>query len=257
MKLCAHLGYQFTEYQGLERLKMAANAGFEAVEWPAIYGFDAHELAARTRELGLRWVQVTLPTGDGAKGEKGLAALPGRQDEYLRGLESAVLYAKALGATMIHPMAGAGVSLSDAATMDVYLRNLELALEMASANGLSVLIEVISAATVPGYAMCTYDLAAQVRERLPEVRLLLDAYHAQILTGDPPSLVRNWAGRVGHVQIADAPGRNEPGTGHIDFGAFFGALKESGYDGWVGCEYKPLGRTHDGLPRLDALRPLL
>lgn len=257
MRLCAHLGYQFTEYQGLERLEAAASAGFEAVEWPAIYDFDVRELAARTYELGLAWVQVTLPTGDGEKGEKGLAALPFRQDEYLQGLESAVQYAKALGATMIHPMAGVGVSLSDPEFMKVYLRNLGLALDVARSNGLDVLIEVISAVTVPGYGMCTYDLAAQVCEKLPEVRLLLDAYHAQTLTGDPASLARSWAGRIGHVQIADAPGRNEPGTGNIDFGAFFSALKASGYDGWVGCEYKPLGRTHDGLQWLDSLRPLL
>lgn len=256
MKLCAHLGYQFTEYQGFERLEQAARAGFEAVEWPAVYDFDAEELAARSRELGLRWVQVTLPTGDATRGEKGLAALASRQAEFRRGLDEALRYAKALGAEMIHPMAGVA-SLSDPATLDVYLGNLALAHSVAKANGLKVLVEVISPATVPGYALGSYDLAAQVCATLPEVRLLLDAYHAQVLTGDPAALAKEWAGRIGHVQIADAPGRNEPGTGSIDFPAFFAALKAAGYDGWVGCEYKPLGHTRDGLAHLDALRPLL
>jgi len=257
MKLCAHLGYQFTEYQGLERLRQAAAAGFEAVEWPAIYGFSPEALAGCMADAGLQWVQVTLPAGDAARGEKGIAALPGRQDDHRRGLDEAVRYAKALGSSLIHPMAGVGAPLSDPACMDAYLRNLELAVEMAQAEGMRVLIEVISEATVPGYALSTYELAAQVQKQLPDLLLLLDSYHAQALTGDPAALARQWAGRIGHVQIADAPGRHEPGTGRIDFQAFFRALHAAGYDRWVGCEYKPMAHTLDGLPRLAALRPFL
>jgi len=257
MQFCAHLGYQFTEFSGLDRLEQAANAGFKAVEWPAIYNFDIIDLAKRSNALGLNWVQVTLPTGDAAKGEKGLTSLKARRDDFLRSLDVAVEYAKALGATMIHPMAGVGASLSDPESMEVYLRNLESAQAVASENGLKVIVEVISQATVPGYAMCTYELAAQVCEKLPEVNLLLDAFHAQTLTGNPAKLVSEWAGRIGHIQIADSPGRHEPGTGSINFESFFNSLKTAGYDGWVGCEYNPKGTTHEGLSRLDALRPFL
>lgn len=257
MKLCAHLGFQFTEYEGLERLRQAASAGFEAVEWPAIYGYAPETLAACLAGAGLQWAQVTLRTGDAARGEKGITALPGRRDDFRRDLDEALRYAKALGSTMIHPMAGIGASLSDPACMDAYLGNLQLAVEAAKAEGMRVLVEVIGEATVPGYGMCTYELAAQVQEQVPELLLLLDAYHAQLLTGDPAALARQWAGHIGHVQIADVPGRHEPGTGDIDFQSFFQALRATGYDGWVGCEYKPIGHTLDGLPRLAALRPYL
>lgn len=257
MDFCAHLGFQFTEYDGMERVRQAAQAGFRAVEWPAIYGFDAEELAGRVRELGLEWAQVTLPLGDASKGEKGSTALPGREQDFELGLQQAIRYAKALGSHMIHPMAGVGVSLSDPKVMATYLNNLVRALQVAQAQGLRVIIEVINEETVPGYAMCTYELAEHVLDRMPDLLLLVDTYHAQTLTGDPSGLVSRWKGRIGHVQIADAPGRHEPGTGQIDFQTFLGALRAAGYEGWLGCEYKPKEHTLMGLSYLEALCPHL
>lgn len=257
MQFCAHLGYQFNEYNGIDRLRHAAIAGFNAVEWPAIYDYDIDELVAITQELGLSWAQITLPFGSTSRGEKGLAAIPGRESEFEFGLHQAVKYATALGAKLIHPMSGVGISLSDVNVMAVYMRNLQHAIHEAHQNGLQVVIEVISQATVPGYALSTYEDAGHILEHFPDVLLLVDAYHAQVLTGDPVAVVQRWAGRIGHVQVADYPGRNEPGTGQLDFVAFIHALRESGYNGFLGCEYKPMGHTLDGLRYLENLKVYL
>lgn len=251
LRLNAHLGYQFTEFEPWERFTQAARAGFKAVEWPAIYAYEPERLKATIDALSLRWVQVALPFGDTSKGEKGLAALPGREDEFIQGLRDAIHYAKTLGACWIHPMAGV-VREWNEVVRTVYLKNLQRALDEASVHGLGVLVEVIGNGEVPGYAMSDYRRAAEVFATLSgqPPHLLLDAYHAQTITGDAIGLVGEWAGRIGHVQIADVPGRHEPGTGNIDFNGFFSALQSAGYEGWVGCEYKPLNGTLPGLARL-------
>lgn len=250
VKLCAHLGYQFLEFPPLERFAQAAAAGYKAVEWPGMYACAASELRDLLQLHGLQWTQVTLPTG--AAGEKGLAAVPGRHDEFEAGLREAINYAQALGATAIHPMAGIVPDWRAPEVREAYLRNLRTAAQAAHESGLEVLVEVIGDGDVPGYAMCRYEHAESVFAELSDVRLrlLLDAYHAQVLTGDAVAVARRWAGRIGHVQIADVPGRHEPGTGTIDFKKFFATLDESGYQGWVGCEYRPLTTTLEGLTHL-------
>ncbi len=256
ISLCAHLGYQFQEFEPLERFAQAAAAGFRAVEWPAIYGFPAETLRDALDRHGLEWVQVTLPMG--APGEKGLTALPGREAEFAQGLEKAVAYAKALGAKAIHPMSGTVPAWDDPSVRTTYLNNLRLASRVAGDHGLTLLVEVIGDGEVPGYGMCRYERAEEVFDALGEdaPKLILDAYHAQVLTGDVIAVARRWAGRIGHVQIADAPGRHEPGTGAIDFDAFFAVLEAGGYAGWVGCEYRPQTSTLAGLVHLAPyLRP--
>lgn len=250
LPLCAHLGYQFQEFDPTDRFAQAAAAGFRAVEWPAIYGFPAEALRDALDAHGLQWVQVTLPMG--GAGEKGLAALPGREAEFAQGLQTAVTYALALGAKAIHPMSGIVPRWDDAAVRHTYLNNLRLAGRVAADHGLQLLIEVIGDGEVPGYGMCRYERAESVFDTLgaDAPKLILDAYHAQVLTGDAIGVARRWAGRIGHVQIADAPGRHEPGTGAIDFDAFFATLEAGGYRGWVGCEYRPQTDTLAGLPRL-------
>jgi hydroxypyruvate isomerase len=252
MKLCAHLGYQFGEFAPLDRFAEAAKAGFHAVEWPAVYDWPAEQLGAEMRRQGLSMAQVTLPTGDAVRGEKGLAALPGREAEFARGLQLAIAYAHELGANWIHPMAGV-VPEWTAAHRETYIANLGLALREAGDHGKRVLVEVIDPREVPGYAMGSYERAAEMFDavaRHGEPRLLLDAYHGQLLSGDLPALTRQWAGRIGHVQIADVPGRHEPGTGSLDFDAFFEALDHGRYSGWIGCEYKPRTSTLAGLGHL-------
>lgn len=251
IRLNAHLGYQFTEFAPLDRFAQAARAGFRAVEWPAIYPYDPSWLREIIDTLSLQWIQVTLPFGDTRKGEKGLAALPGREDEFIRGLREAIHYATVLGARWIHPMAGVVSDWDEIARM-TYLKNIRRAVEEAADYGLGTLIEVIGDGEVPGYAMCNYERADQVVNEIgsDSLRLLLDTYHAQIVSGDAIGVVTNWAGRIGHVQIADVPGRHEPGTGNIDFDRFFAVLESTGYDGWVGCEYKPVNGTLPGLAYL-------
>lgn len=255
LRLNAHLGYQFTEFDPLERFAQAAKAGFKAVEWPAVYAHDPAQLREIIDRHCLQWVQVTLPFGDTRKGEKGVAALPGREDEFAAGLNEAIRYARVLGARWIHPMAGV-VSAWDEVARATYLKNVRRAVETAADNGLGTLIEVIGSGEVPGYAMCDYRRADEVCDEIgaESLRLLLDTYHAQIVTGDATTLVEEWTGRIGHVQIADVPGRHEPGTGNIDFARLFSLLENTGYDAWVGCEYKPQNGTWAGL---DYLRPYL
>lgn len=251
-RLNAHLGYQFTEFEPLDRFAQAARAGFKAVEWPVVYPHDPLQLREIIDALGLQWIQVTLPFGDAKKGEKGLAALPYRQDEFIRGLREAIYYANVLGARWIHPMAGV-VSDWDGMARATYLKNIRRTVEEAAEHGLGTLIEVIGSGEVPGYAMSSYERADQVITEVgsESLRLLLDTYHAQIVTGDAVRAVRDWAGRIGHVQVADVPGRHEPGTGSIDFDRFFSVLESTGYDGWVGCEYKPQNGTLPGLAHLQ------
>lgn len=250
-KLNAHLGYQFTEFDPLERFAQAAMAGFKAVEWPAVYPYEAQRLRDLIDAHGLQWVQVTLPFGDVGKGEKGMAALPGREEEFAAGLAKAIAYAEVLGARWIHPMAGV-VGDWDDAVQNTYMKNLRRAVEQAADHGLGVLVEVIGNGEVPGYAMSSYARADRVFSEIgaDSLRLILDTYHAQNITGDAIALAREWSGRIGHVQIADVPGRHEPGTGNIDFDRLFAVLESNGYAGWVGCEYKPQNGTLQGLAHL-------
>lgn len=250
VKLCAHLGYQFQEFEPLQRFAEAAKAGFRAIEWPSPYQFDIATLRELLHTHDLEWVQVTLPTG--GPGEKGLTAVPGREVDFERGLHQALEYALALGAKALHPMAGIVTAWESPEVQSTYLSNLRLASTVARSNGLELLVEVIGSAQVPGYAMCSYDRAAAIFDALGDAqpKLILDAFHAQVLTGDAMAVARQWAGRIGHVQIADVPGRHEPGTGALDFEAFFSALESSGYDGWIGCEYLPQTTTLEGLHHL-------
>lgn len=252
--LCAHLGFQFQECPELERFAQAARAGFRGVEWPNPYAHPPAHLRGLLDAHGLRWTQLALPMGQA--GEKGLAALPGREAEFRAGLQQAIDYAQVLGARWIHPMAGKlppGLLWEDPAVQHTYLSNVAHTVRTAAQHGLGTLLEVISDAEVPAYAMSSYDRAEQVLAALApqSPHLLLDAYHAQLLTGDAIAVARRFAGRIGHVQIADHPGRHEPGTGSIDFGALFATLQAGGYDGWAGCEYRPATTTLDGLHHLS------
>ena len=251
----AHLGYQFTEFEALERFAQAAKAGFKAVEWPAVYAYSPQQLRDLIDAHGLQWVQVTLPFGDTSRGEKGMAAIPGREAEFREGLVSAIEYAKVLGARWIHPMAGV-VGAWDATVRTTYLANIALAIELAADNGLGTLIEVIGEGEVPGYAMRTYERAEQViaEPGCESLRLIYDTYHAQNITGDVIGQFLRLKNHIGHIQVADVPGRHEPGTGGIDFASFFAEVDRSGYPGWIGCEYKPTATTLAGLPWMERFK---
>ena len=256
-RFCAHLGYQFTEVPLLERFEAAADAGFAAIELPGPYAHPAADLRARARARGLEYVQLALPLGNAAAGEKGIGCHPGREREQDDGLARALAYAVELGCRRIHPMCGIrppDVSRDDA--LSIYVAAVRRAADAAAARGVDVLVEAINSRDVPGYLVDRPDVALEVIDRCarPNVRLLLDAYHATVVGEDPTAIVREHLPRIGHIQVADHPGRHEPGTGRIDFEAFFAALDSLGYAGWVGCEYVPSGRTEDGLGWLDRYR---
>ncbi|MFJ2318910.1 hydroxypyruvate isomerase family protein [Pseudomonas sp. NPDC087817] len=236
LKFNAHLGFQFNELPFLQRIEAAAAAGFRAVEFPSPYEFDASLLADHLAQYSLPLIQFAAPAGV----TKGIAALPGMAVEFRDGLRQAARYAKTLACSDVHIMSGV-TTQNDAER--IYAGNLEYAVKYLEDQGLRPLIEVISAEAMPGYYMSDFSKAQQILETFPSVGLILDLYHAQLLTGDAAAVLARFYDRTVHVQIADCPGRHEPGTGNIDFAALFAALEQRGYAGWIGCEYRPSGST--------------
>jgi 2-dehydrotetronate isomerase len=249
LQACAHLGFQFNEFEGLERIAQAARARFRAAEWPAIFEYDRAAFMQAVKASGMAWAQVTLPMGQA--GEKGITAIAGRQALFEADLDLAIDYALELKAPFIHPMSGLNCSLEDAANRATYVSNLRRAVQKAQAVGLKVLVEVISPSTVAGYAMSSYALASSIFQEVPGLYLLLDTYHAAVIEGDVCQTIAHWGSRIGHVQIADVPGRHEPGTGQLDFAAIERNLQQVGYATFLGCEYKPQTSTLDGLKHLQ------
>ena len=237
LKFNAHLGFQFNEMPFLERIEAAAAAGFRAVEFPSPYEFDANLLADQLAQYSLPLIQFAAPAGV----TKGIAALHGKEEEFRNGLLQAVSYARALACSDVHIMSGVPTQHDEAAL--TFGSNLEYAVKYFEDQGLRPLIEVISSQAMPGYYMSDFSKAQQVLETFPSVGLILDLYHAQLLTGDADDVLARFYDRTVHVQIADCPGRHEPGTGNIDFAALFAALEQRCYSGWIGCEYRPSGST--------------
>ena len=255
-RFCAHLGYLFTDRPLTERFAAAAAAGFAAVEHPDPYGMGIDAFARAAARHRLPVAQIAAPAGDAEAGEKGLACLDGRQHEFRRSVEAGIDAAAALGTTLLHVMPGI---LPDGATRKqceaVYLENLAWAADRCGSAGLTVLIEAISDETVAGFYVNHPDYALELRGRLgrDNVRLLFDVYHAAVKGLDPIGFLERHVDAVGHIQIADHPGRHEPGTGRVPYAALFGLIDDLGYAGWVGCEYKPAAATEDGLGWMDAV----
>lgn len=244
--LSAHLGYLFSQLPLRARPASARAAGFQAVEHPAPFEVPAAELDAILRGEGLGMTQIS--SGMGAPGEKGLASLPGREDEFRHGFARAMDYAEEIGCPYLHPMAGVNGDRS------TYRANIEAALRLAEGRGVRVLVEAISAGTVPGYMMATpHDLLALAAEH-PQLRVLVDSFHVRACGEDPAQVVRAAGAALGHIHIADYPGRHQPGTGTTDFAALLLALADLRYEGAIGCEYLPDGEHHLGwMPRFKEL----
>lgn len=242
----AHLGFQFTGKPFLKRFQAASSAGFRAVEFPTPYDHDPWLISDLLTEHELHMVQFAAPVGL----TKGLAAATSRDADFRAGLATAVEHATHLGCTNLHLMSGAASS-SLQTDVGTYVGNLRYAVDYLADQGISSLIEVISATEMPGYFMSDYELAAPVLEAIPDLGLILDVYHSQLITGDGLGVLKAWIDRVRHVQVADWPGRHEPGTGSLKFVEIFSFLESSGYQGWVGCEYRPLIATNEGLHWLN------
>lgn len=253
-RLSAHIGYLYTELPLAERPAAAARDGFTAIEHPEPWAVPAAEMRTRIEELGLAFTQVTSGMGDAAKGEKGLAALPGREKEFRAGFERALDYAQAIGCPFVHPMAGVPKGDMPEA-VGTYRDNLSWALDRAEASGVRVLVEAI---TIPGYHMGSLALAAGLQDEFDgRFDLLFDTYHAAVLGEDPALWIGRNARRIGHVHIADHPGRHEPGSGALPFERILAALMAGGYAGAIGFEYIPSAATSASAAFLPGWKRLL
>jgi hydroxypyruvate isomerase len=249
-RFCANLSMMFNEHPFLDRFAAAAKAGFKAVEFLFPYDHTPAEIRARLDDNGLQQILFNMPPGDWAGGERGLASLPGRTEDFRAGVKRALEYAAVFGTKRLHCMAGlvpAGLSRDTAASL--YAANLAWASEQAKAAGVLVVIEPINHRDMPGFFLNTTTQGAAVVEAIGRDRLalLFDIYHCQVTEGDLTSRMAKLLPLIGHIQIADVPARNEPGTGEINWCFVFKQMDSIGYDGWVGCEYRPAGETVAGL----------
>ncbi len=249
-RFCANLTMMFNEVPFLDRFDAAAKAGFQAVEFLFPYDFKASEIRARLDANGLKQALFNMPPGDWAAGERGTAALPGRQADFRASVEKALDYAAVIGCDRLHCMAGipsADVAPGTAAAL--YAINIAWAAEKAKEAGVIVIIEPINHRDMPGYFLNTSGQGAAVIAAVGAdgVKLLFDIYHTKTTEGDVTSRMKALAPVIGHMQIADVPQRHEPGTGEIGWPAVFRQIDAIGYNGWVGCEYRPAGETTAGL----------
>ncbi len=249
-RFCANLSMMFNEVAFLDRFAAASEAEFAAVEFLFPYDHPASEVRARLDGNGLQLVLFNMPPGDWAAGERGIACHPGRVAEFRAGVDRALEYAAALSCKMVHCMAGivpAGVASTTAAA--VYAANVAWACEKAHAAGVKVVIEPINHRDMPGFYLNTMQQGADVIEAIGRDRLGLqfDLYHCQVTEGDITSRMATLLPVIAHMQIADVPGRHEPGTGEIAWPYVFERIDALGYSGWVGCEYRPAGETLAGL----------
>ncbi len=250
LRFAANLSMLFTEAPFLDRFALAARAGFAGVECQFPYEASAAEIRARLDDLGLAMVLHNLPAGDWAAGDRGLACLPHRVDEFRAGVARAIAYARALGVPQVNCLAG--IAPSGAAVEPLHrtlVDNLRFAARAFAAEGLKLLVEPINTFDMPGFFVNRTAQAVALLDEVgePNAFVQYDAYHAQRMEGELAGTLARFLPRIAHVQVADNPGRHEPGTGEIRFDFLFAELARLGYDGWVGCEYKPAGRTDAGL----------
>ena len=257
LKFAANLSFLYQDLPFLDRIAAAARDGFEGVEYLFPYDFPASEIKQRLSDAGIVQALFNAPAGDWAAGERGTASLPGRTDEFRAGIEKALDYAGVLGNTRLHVMAGLLPAGADrAAHLAAYQANVAWAAQQAAKQGITVVLEPINQRDMPGYFLSYQRDALAVVEAVgaPNLQVQFDCYHCQIMEGDIVMKLRAMFERIGHVQIASVPGRNEPDGQELNYPFIFRTLDELGYAGWVGCEYKPRAATSDGLGWLRAYR---
>jgi hydroxypyruvate isomerase len=249
-RLAANLGWLFTDRPLLERFAAAAACGFQAVEIPFPYNVPAGEVASALHTGGLEFVQINAPAGNWIAGDRGYAAQPGMERAFMASLETAIAYARICDTRLIHTMSGVRrPEYSQEAHEDTLVANLKNAAPLCAAAGITLLIEPLNERDNPGYVLTSTPQALALLDRVahPNVQMQLDLYHAQLTEGDPEPRIRALAGRFAHVQVAGTPGRNEPDNGDLDYQRLFEVLDETGYNGWIGCEYRPSTTTEAGI----------
>ena len=256
LQFCANLSMMFNEAPFLDRFEAAAKQGFKGVEFLFPYDHPAAEIRKRLDDAGLQQVLFNAPPGDWAAGERGIASLPGRQAEFRDGMHRALDYAGALGNTMVHVMAGIpDATLRSGTAAAVYAANLGWAVEQAAPRGITLVIEPINHRDMPGYFLNTMAQGAAFVDAFGRDRLGLqfDVYHCQVTEGDVTKRMAALMPVIAHMQVADVPGRHEPGTGEIGWRFVFAEIERLRYDGWIGCEYRPAGDTAAGLAWRDSM----
>jgi hydroxypyruvate isomerase len=245
----ANLSTLFTELPFLERFAAARKAGFHAVEFQAPYDFAADAIAARVEAAGVKIALFNAPMGNAKAGERGFGAQLGREVDFDESVAKALDYARILDCRQIHVLAGLATSDGRAKQEAVYVANLQRAAVKAAAQSVTLLIEPLNRRDNPGYFLNTTSDAIAILDRVgrANVALQFDLYHCQISEGDLAQHICDLKGRYPHVQIANVPGRHEPGRGEIDFAFLFDLFDEIGYGGWIGCEYRPKHGTLSGL----------
>lgn len=249
-KLAANLSLLFTERGFLERFDAAREAGFRDVEYQYPYDFPADEVAAAARDAGVRVVLHNVPRGNAERGEQGIACLPGREEEFRQDLERAIAYARAAHCSRLHCLAGvAPANASRADLHATYVSNLKYAAGRLRRESMQLLIEPVSERTAANYFLAGSAQAVRVLDEVAADNAFLqyDLFHMQILEGNLAATVERLLPRIGHMQLADVPGRDEPGNGEINFGFLLPYIDRLGYAGWMGCEYNPRGDTVQGL----------
>ena len=252
-RFSANLSFLFHEVPFLERFGEAARAGFAAVEFAFASDVPVEAIAARLAGHRLGCVLINAPPGDLAAGERGIASLPGRELEFATSIETALRYAGALGCPRIHVMSGVVPADADTARRALHrstlIRNLRAACVAARERGITLLIEALNPHDAPNYLFSTQAEAHAIRAEVaaPNLKVQMDCYHTQRVEGDVTAKLERWLPDIGHIQIAGVPGRHEPDVGEINYEWLFRRIDELGYDGWVGCEYRPLRDTPTGL----------
>lgn len=251
IRLAANISTLFTELPFLDRIDAAAAAGFRAVECQFPYAVTPKEIGERLQARGLEWVLFNAPPGDSSRGERGIASLPGRERDFDQGLDTVVQYLKTSDCRRVHVMAGLLPAGADRrAHLQCFVRSLGRAADRLAEFGASVMVEPINTKVdVPGYVLDGTALALECMDAAarPNIFLQYDVYHMQIMEGDLMRSIGRLLPRIGHIQIADNPGRHEPGSGEIHFDRVLSHIDALGYEGHIGCEYLPAEETLQGL----------
>ena len=254
-RFAANLSMMYTEVEFPDRFAAAAKDGFKGVEFLFPYAWPAADVAEWREAAGVEQALFNMPPGDWGNNERGLACLPGRETEFRENLGIAIEYAKALNCPRVHAMAGLKPEgAAETALYDTYVGNLAFAAAEAARHGLDVVIEPINTRDIPGYYLNRQAEAHKVLDAIgaANLKVQMDLYHCQIVEGDVAVKIRRYIDRVGHFQIAGVPDRHEPDLGEVNFPYLFEVIDEVGFQGWIGCEYRPKGETSAGLGWAEA-----
>lgn len=249
-RFCANISMLFKEVEFPERFEAAARAGFKAVEIQFPYSWDKDRLAQIARRAGVEVVLINIPAGDPERGDRGIACLPERVDEFREGVARAIEYSEALACKQMNCLAGVKPpGVREATLHETTVWNLRYAAVELARHGMTLLVEPINTQTIPGFYLSTSVQALALMDEVgaANVKLQYDLFHMQTMGDDLAETLTENLPRIGHMQVADVPGRHEPGTGEIDFPRLFDLADRLGYKGWIGAEYAPAGKTEDGL----------